>query len=190
MKVSKERIEDVLKQVVPDTIANDIVFYLRDKKNISEFIVAEELEIEIHKTRNILYRLLDHNLVSFKRKKDKIKGWYICYWNFNEENIPHVEEKLRLEKIEKLTSRLEQEQSGFFYMCRFAHERQSFEEAFENDFKCPECGELMNQLNNERTIEFLEQKIGKLKEEQSAHEKKYRPTSKSTSPSTKRKTPA
>ncbi|MFW5865910.1 MAG: hypothetical protein ACOCU6_02330 [Nanoarchaeota archaeon] len=162
----KERIKNVLKQVVPDSGAEDIIFYLLGKKNISEFIVAEELDQEIHKTRKLLYRLLDHNLVSFKRKKDKIKGWYICYWDFNEHNIPHIEEKLRLEKIQKLKQRLEQEQSGFFYMCRYAHERQGFEDAFENDFKCPECGELMNQIDNERTIEFLSSKIEELEQEQ------------------------
>ncbi|MGM5481672.1 MAG: hypothetical protein ACQESE_04670 [Nanobdellota archaeon] len=188
MKVSKERIQDVLKQVVPDSDAEEIIFYLRGKKNISEFIVAEELDLEIHRTRNQLYKLLDHNLVSFKRKKDKIKGWYICYWDFNEYNIPHLEEKLRLEKIDKLKNRLEEEQSGFFYMCRFAHERQSFEEAFENDFKCPECGELMNQLDNERTIEFLNKKITELEEEQVEHEAKYRPASSNRSMSERKKT--
>ncbi|MFP4119080.1 MAG: hypothetical protein ACLFTH_03430 [Candidatus Woesearchaeota archaeon] len=186
MKVSKERIQNVLKQVVPDSDAEQIIFYLRGKKNISEFIIAEELDLEIHRTRNLLYKLLDHNLVSFKRKKDKIKGWYICYWDFNEHNIPHMEEKLRLEKIQKLQKRLEEEQSGFFYMCRFAHERQSFEEAFENDFKCPECGELMNQLNNERTIEFLKNKIAQLEEEQEEHEAKYRPSSDQTTSNNKK----
>ena len=172
MDVTEDKIKKIILQVVPDQGALDIVFYLGDKKNISEFIIAEELDQEIHRTRTLLYKLLDHNLVSFIRKKDKIKGWYICYWNFNKFNILHVEEKLRLQKIEKLQNRLTQEQNGFFYMCRFAHERQTFEDAFENDFKCPECGELMNQLNNERTIEFLNNKIAELEQEQQEYVQK------------------
>ncbi len=78
MVLVKERIIGVLKQLVPEEDAEHIVFYLRGKTNISEFIIAEELDLEIHRARNLLYKLLDQNLVSFKRKKDKIKGWYIC----------------------------------------------------------------------------------------------------------------
>ncbi len=171
MTLTKERIIDVLKQIVPDKDAEEIIFYLQDKENISEFIIAEELDLEIHRTRNLLYRLLDSNVVSFKRKKDKIKGWYICYWDFNEQAIFYLEEKLRLETIAKLKERLAKEQQGFFYMCRHAHARLGFEEAVENDFKCPECGELMNQQNNERTISFLQERIAKLEKEQAVFEK-------------------
>lgn len=162
MESSKQRILDVLKQVLPDEDAEKIVFYLRGKINISEFIIAEELDLEIHKTRNLLYKLLDSNLVSFKRKKDKIKGWYICYWDFNESTISHLEDKLRAETIIKIRQRLENESGVFFYMCKYAHARQNFEIAFENEFKCPECGELMNQVDNARTIEFLKNRLEEL----------------------------
>jgi len=172
MPIAKQRIIDVLKQVVPDEDAEKIVFYLRGKTSISEFIVAEELDLEIHRTRNLLYKLLDLNLVEFKRKKDKIKGWYICYWDFNEVAVPHLEEKLDKENIIKLQERLDKEQNSFFYMCRFAHVRQNFEIAFENNFKCPECGEIMNQLDNSRTIAFLEEKIAAIKQKQQPVEKK------------------
>ena len=165
MTTTKQRIIDVLKQVVPEDEAQDIIFYLRGKSNISEFIIAEELDLEIHRTRNLLYKLLDKNLVSFKRKKDKIKGWYICYWDFNESAVAHLEEKLRLNTIAKLRERLDKEDGGFFYMCRFAHTRMGFDEAFEYDYKCPECGELMNQQDNTRTIEFLKGRIDELEKE-------------------------
>ncbi len=171
MTLAKERIVNVLKQIVPDQDAEEIVFYLQGKENISEFIIAEELDLEIHRTRNLLYRLLDSNVVSFKRKKDKIKGWYICYWDFNEPAISHLEEKLRLETIAKLRARLETERGGFFYMCRHAHVRQNFENAFEDDFKCPECGELMNQQDNARTISFLNERIANLEKEQAVFAK-------------------
>jgi transcription initiation factor TFIIE subunit alpha len=179
MQISKQRIIDVLKQVIPDDDAQEIIFYLRGKSNISEFIIAEELDLEIHRTRNLLYKLLDSNLVTFKRKKDKIKGWYICYWDFNESNVIHLEEKFKRETIEKIKQRLENETSGFFYMCRYAHARQGFDIAFENNFKCPECGELMNQVDNTRTIEFLQKRLAELTEtQQEPREKKSTPVKK------------
>ena len=162
VQVSKQRIIDVVTQVVPDQEAQDIIFYLRGKKNISEFIVAEELDLEIHRTRNLLYRLLDNNLVSFIRKKDKIKGWYICYWDFNEDAVNFLEDKLRNQTLEKLRERYETESNGMFYMCKYAHARMKFDDAFEENFKCPECGELMNQVDNSRTLEFLESRIAEL----------------------------
>ena len=166
MSITTDKIENVLKQLVPEPEALSIIEYLKGKSNISEFIIAEELDLEIHRTRNLLYKLLDQNIVTFKRKKDKIKGWYICYWDFNQVAIPHLEEKLRLETINRLKERLSNEDGGFFYMCRFAHARLGFDEAFEYDFKCPECGELMNQQDNSRTVDFLKNRIAELEEEQ------------------------
>ncbi len=171
IKITKNQIKAVLKQVVPNEDAEKIIFYLQGKTNISEFIISEELDLEIHRTRNLLYKLLEVNLVSFKRKKDKIKGWYICYWDFNQNVINHLEEKLRIETINKLKTRLTKEESGFFYMCKYAHIRQSFEEAFEENFKCPECGEIMNQVDNERTKEFLKKRIDDLEIKQKEFEK-------------------
>jgi len=99
MASKKKLIEYVVKELVGDE-ALPFVFYLRGKKNISEFIIAEELDEEIHRTRNILYRLFEHNVVTFNRKKDKIKGWYICYWDFNEKVIPYLAQKIKHDKIQ------------------------------------------------------------------------------------------
>ncbi len=159
--VSRSLIEKVVTELVGEE-ALPIVFYLRGKKHISEFIIAEELDMEIHQTRRLLYKLLEHNLVYFKRKKDRIKGWYICYWDFNEAMVPHLSEKLRREKLERLKERLAREESNTFYMCRNACARVSFEQAMELGFKCVECGEIMNEQDNSRTIEFLREKIKEL----------------------------
>ncbi|MFH1649526.1 MAG: hypothetical protein ABIA93_03180 [Candidatus Woesearchaeota archaeon] len=161
MKVTKKLIEQVVSDIVgPEALP--IVFYLRGKKRISEFIIAEELDMEIHKTRNLLYKLLENNLVYFIRKKDKIKGWYICYWDFNEDIVGYLHEKVKTEKISKMRERLEQEQGGQFYMCKNACARMDFEKAIEFNFKCPECGQIQHQQDNARTIEFLQQRIKEL----------------------------
>lgn len=154
-------IEDVVTELVgPEAIP--FVLYLRGKKNVSEFIIAEEVGEEIHRTRNILYRLLEHNIVSFKRKKDKIKGWYICYWDFNEAILPHLKNKIVDSKIEKLRERLGKENTNTFYMCRNACVRMDFDKAVDFNFKCPECGELMNEQDNKRTIEFIKERLRQL----------------------------
>ncbi|NJL44304.1 MAG: hypothetical protein HC945_03260 [Nitrosarchaeum sp.] len=160
-KVTKELITQVVSELVGEE-ALSIVFYLQGKTRISEFIIAEELEIEINRTRHLLYKLLEHNIVQFLRKKDKIKGWYICYWDFNESMVPHLAQKMRLAKIQKLRERLENEQRNTFYMCKNACLRMNFDKSIEFNFLCPECSGLMHEQDNSRTIEVIRQKIAEL----------------------------
>lgn len=161
MKIDKELIETVVNELVgPDAV--EAVNYLVGKKNVSEFIIAEELDVEIHEMRNILYRSYEHNLLTFNRKKDKKKGWYICYWNFNKDQIPHLVNKIRKQKVKKLKGRLEREESTQFYMCNNACVRMDFDKAVEYSFHCPECGEVMQMQDNARTVEFLTQRISEL----------------------------
>jgi len=161
MRVNKKLIQKVVTELVGEE-ALPIIEYLQGKKHISEFIIAEELDLEIHKTRNILYRLLEHNIVSFDRKKDKIKGWYICYWDFLPENLPFLAKKIKDNKLLKLNERLSREETNRFYMCKNACARMDFERAIEFNFKCPECGEIMQEQDNKRTIEFLQERIKEL----------------------------
>ena len=57
----------------------------------------------------MLYRLLEYNLVTFMRRKDKRKGWYIYYWTFLPTDINKHYLNLKKEKLNKLSSRLHSE---------------------------------------------------------------------------------
>ncbi|MBR9690423.1 hypothetical protein GOV08_01940 [Candidatus Woesearchaeota archaeon] len=164
MRITKKIRDEVLSKIAGED-ASKIIDFIKDKKETSEFIIAEKTKIEIHRTRMILYKLFEANVAAFVRRKDKIKGWYICYWDFLSKNIKHTYVKLKKEKLEKLQSRLEQEQNHQFFMCKNACARMNFEKAVDFEFKCPECGELMNQQDNSRTIEFLSDSIASLKKD-------------------------
>ena len=161
MKITQEHIRTVIGELV-GLDALPAVEYLQDKQNVSEFIIAEDLDIEIHEMRNILYRCYEHHILVFNRKKDKKKGWYICYWNFNADQIPHLIQKLRTQKIKQLSERLEREEQNHFYMCQSACVRMDFDKGMEYNFHCPECGEVQQLQDNARTKEFLAQRIKEL----------------------------
>ena len=161
LRINKKLISSVVTERVEEE-ALTIIYYLRGKEHISEFIIAEETELEIHRVRNLLYRLLEHNLVYFNRKKDKIKGWNICYWDFNEPAVLELAEKIRREKVQKMKERLEREENNYFFLCRNACARMDFEKAVDFNYKCPECNEIMQQQDNQRTIEFLRGRINEL----------------------------
>lgn len=164
MRITKKIKEQVLTELAGEQ-AIKIINFIKDKKETSEFIIAEKTEIEIHRTRTILYKLFESNVANFIRRKDKVKGWYICYWDFLPGNIKYAYYKIKKKKLEKLQTRLEQESGQQFFMCKNACARMNFEKAVDFEFKCPECGELMNQQDNSRTIEFLSQTIKELKKD-------------------------
>jgi len=171
-KVDKRTVERVVSYLCgEDTLP--IVEYLKGKENISEFKIAEDLKIDMNLLRNQLYRLQKQNLLYFRRKKDKKKGWYIYYWTLNLSEIPFLLKKIKEDELRRLKSRLERERSNRFYVCKNRCMRLSFEQAMDFNFICPECGSIMNEEDNSKIIEELEMKIKKLEEEIKKIDEKY-----------------
>jgi len=164
MRATKKRTETlIIKMIGKDAV--QVVNMINGKKNVSEFDISSKIKEDIQVTRNILYRLHSKNLVSYKRVKDRKKGWYVSYWTLDNKRLKELMEKQRQLEIEKYETRLkaEQEHHNNYYICKNVCVRMNFNEAAEFTFKCPECGEILNQQNNERTIEVLKEKIKELK---------------------------
>jgi len=164
MKLTTKIIENVVMDVAGDDVL-PLVKYLKTKKNVSEFKLAEAIKKEINATRNMLYRLYENNLVSFIRKKDKKKGWYIYYWTFNLKRVKDLIKIIKEKKLIKLNERVEREKSSNFFLCPNLCIRLNFEQATEFEFKCPECGTLMDQEENKEKITELEKEITELEKE-------------------------
>lgn len=164
MKVSNQLIESVVSETAGEDVV-PLVKKLKNKKNFSEFKLAEALKQEVNTTRNMLYRLLRHNLVSFNRKKDKRKGWYIYYWTFNTKRVGYLTGDLKRQRLERLKERLEREKEGYFFECKNKCMRVNFEQATDFGYKCPECGEILDQEDNQKKIEEIEKEIKKLEKQ-------------------------
>jgi len=162
-KITNNKVNDTVKEVIGEDSLR-IIEYLKDKKNISDFKIAEKVDRDIHEVRNILYRLYNHNLVSYYRKKDRQKGWYISYWTFNKKRVKELLDKTSREKLSKYTQRLKDEEANFgnFYLCPNACVRVGFEKAVDLEYRCPECGSILNHQDNTKTIDFLRSKIKEL----------------------------
>jgi len=160
MRLTNQLIQATVSEVVGED-AIPLVEYLKNRKNISEFIIGEKTDIEIHRVRNILYRMQKLNLATYKRKKDSKKGYYISYWTFNPKRVKDIVTDIKRSKLDKLRERLskeEQNQNGFF-MCPNACVRLDFDSSTELGFRCPECGNLLMQQDNTRTIDHLRERI-------------------------------
>lgn len=158
--ITNKVIDEIVGQVIgEDSLA--VVDFLKDKKNISEFIIAEKVKLDMQTTRNVLYRLHTHNIATYIRRKDRKKGWYISYWTFNRKRIKELIVELKKKRLDKLRDQLKKEEGNqnSFFICSKACARLDFDQATEFDFKCPECGSIMNMQENMRTIEHIKEKI-------------------------------
>ncbi len=153
--------------VVGESIGNEampVVEYLRGKRDISEFTIAQGIKAEVGFIRKTLYALQTHNLVTYFRKKDREKGWYISYWTFNQKGVPELALAIKRNKLQMLKERLrnEEKNKGLFYICPKFCSRMHFEEATEAQFKCPECGNALKNQDNEKTIERIRENIAEI----------------------------
>lgn len=163
MKLTNQLMYSAISQTVGEDVI-PVVKYLKDRKNISEFKIAEKVNQEVNMTRNMLYRLNNYNIASYIRKKDRQKGWYISYWTLNKNRIKDMISKSKNQQIEMLKERLEREEMNRnqFYICPSLCARLNFDQATDIEFRCPECGQLLKQQDNSKTIELLQKRIREL----------------------------
>lgn len=161
--ISKSDLRELITELVGKE-AIPIIDQLQVRGNASEFTLAEKLKLSINQFRNIIYKLDTYNLVSSTRKKDKKKGWYVYYWSFHPERLQRLYFLLKQKKLHRLKRRLEQEKLSIFFVCPSKDIRVPQTEALELNFRCPECGKLL-QEDKSNLIKKLMQDIQELEEE-------------------------
>jgi len=156
----------LLKEVIGEITgkpASEIVDLLFGKKDVNEFLIAKKLKLTINQTRNILYKLADNGLVSFTRKKDKRKGWYIYFWTLDIlKSLELLENKL-LKEIKHQGEQLKSRKTKRFYFCKTCNVEVGEETALLNNFTCLECGQIYSLAENDKIIKEIENKINKLR---------------------------
>lgn len=158
MRVTDKKIEEaVVGTIGPEAVP--VAKFLKGKKDVSEFAIEKAMKTDIQLVRNILYQFYENNLVSYKRKKDRVKGWYVSYWTFNNKKVLDVLDKIKRQKLEKFRERLEMENSSSYYICPSTCQRVEFGQAVQLNFRCTECGNLLMEQDNQKTIAFLREKI-------------------------------
>ena len=142
MRLTLKKIESIIEKLLgPEGIS--LIHELYGKENVSEFDIAKKIKQDIKQVRRMLYILYNKNLVSFTRKKDKEKGWYIYYWTLLIEGIKFNYIKDKKNRLSVLKQLLEDEEKELFFISPDGNVRLNFDDATKYDFRCPETGELM-----------------------------------------------
>lgn len=160
-------LDKILKEIIVMTVgrgSETIAELLNSKKYINEFTIAKKLEITINQTRNILYKISDHGLVSSERKKDKKKGWYTYYWKFEIMKCLEFLKNNLLSSKERFNAQILRREKKQFYICKDCSLEYSEDEALLMEFECDECGELFTTKDNSRLIVGLKKNMIKIDE--------------------------
>jgi len=142
-----------------------IVDILFGKKDVNEFLIAKKMELTINQVRNILYKLSADGLVSFIRKKDKRKGWYIYYWTLKTEKCLVKLEQSLMRKIGDLNNILNSRKTKRFYICKPCGIEVSEEKALEHGFSCEECAKVYELSDNGGPIRDTKAKVTRTEKE-------------------------
>ena len=157
-----------LKEVVVIVVgkqAEEIVDLLDTKKHINEFVLAKKLDITINQTRNILYKISDHGLVSSIRKKDKRKGWYTYFWKIEVlKSLEFLRANLN-KKIDQFNHQIKSRETKRFYICERCAIEVSEENALLYNFTCNECGAVFSIKDNTKLIKDLKKHLERLKKD-------------------------
>lgn len=156
----KQEMYEVVSEVAgEDTIP--VIQFLKKKANVTEFVISDKTNISVNRVRNMLYRLQSQNLVTYYKRKDRLKGWYMSYWSFNPLGLKDAALNLEKRRLDQLKERVEKEEAyrGLFYICKNMCVRADFDTATNMNFLCPECGQVLEQHDNAETITALKKKI-------------------------------
>lgn len=143
--------ENITENIKSDIEGTDINFEPDDKEIL-----------KLNTVRKTLYKLYSERLAQFRRIRDKSTGWFIYYWWHEFDLFEEIllEKKKLIES--KLRDRLQFEENNYFFICKNCQKpniKFNFDEAFELNFKCPDCGGALEAQDNQAIIEFLKKKI-------------------------------
>ena len=157
--------QKLAQRVICEVVGEDslpVISAMYGKKDVSELALARKYKGDINITRNVLYRMHNNNLVSFIKKKDKQKGWYVYYWTLNPQRVRELSIQVNEQKLNALKSRLQREKDQIYYACCNKCVRFDFDKATDFEFKCPECNLLLEEEDNSQIVEHIEKEMAKL----------------------------
>ena len=130
--------------------------------------IAEETEIKLNTVRKVLYKLYDAGIATYKKSNDPETHKFIYSWKFDQDKVSDIINEKYDKFSEEIDKSIEYEEGNMFFACNSNH-RYKFEEATENNFICPKCGESLEFQDNAAIItELLRKKDERIPSKRSA----------------------
>ena len=132
-------------------------------QNATDEEIASSTGLRINMVRKVLYDLFGKSLITGIRVKDERKGWFVYRWRSRREEVENFIHNQKKKIKGRLQERLDYENSSQFYHCGNNDcDRVTFENALDQFFKCPSCGEVLNLKKNEAQKKGFTKKIDEI----------------------------
>lgn len=139
---------------------------LLNNENATDEEIASATGLKINVVRKALYDLFGRSLITGIRVRDLKKGWFVYRWKAQRDQTDSFIETQKKKALMRLKEKLDYENTHEFYHCGMATcQKRTFEESMELFFKCPNCGGILNLVDNSEIKKALEWKIKEITEE-------------------------
>lgn len=164
MPLSEEVLEFVAR-VIGGEDAVKIIGALSDKEMGDEEI-ARRTGLKDDIVRRTLYKLYRNLIVSLRRERDEETGRFKFFWSLNPSQVEVFVKSWKKRILKRLEAKLKYEEENQFFSCGTPGcRRYTFDEASDNFFRCPRCGQPLEFVDNKKVVDALKAKIKQLREE-------------------------
>jgi transcription initiation factor TFIIE subunit alpha len=162
-EAERQTLLSMVEDVAGPEVREVTIILLTHKGELTDEIIAEELDIKLNQVRKALYKLHDLELASFRRIRDKATGWFIFYWKLHPEKINSLVKRKQKNVLNKIKARLEYEEGNMFFSCGNENcKRVTFQLSMEQDFFCADCEGRLESFDNSKIIKVLRKKFEEL----------------------------
>ncbi|MCP8321424.1 MAG: transcription factor [archaeon] len=139
---------------------------LLNNENATDEEIASATGLKINTVRKALYDLFERSLISGIRVRDLKRGWFVYRWRAQRDQTDSFIEIQKKKSLERLKDRLIYESDHEFYHCgMLTCPKRTFEESIDVFFKCPNCGKILDLIDNSEVKKALDWKIKEITEE-------------------------
>lgn len=184
MKVQKKALKEQAKQAVLDSEKEKVrIEGLLENAAFSEFIsknvgkkaisiikmlttpqtddkLAADLVVKINEVRRILNVLDSYGVARYDTNKDS-KGWLTFKWYLDGEKLTELHQTVLTARPEDCF-KLPEDCNDFFYCGKCYNDQKvilPFDAAFENQFKCDNCGKQLKQMSKDEATALFEESL-------------------------------
>lgn len=135
---------------------------IKNGKGMSDEEISNTLNLRVNDVRRILYDLASNGFVAYKRSFGESSRWYSYIWFTDKDMIMQAIGKRKREVLRILSEWLSRSESLPTYICPYDYSLYTFDDAFENSFRCIKCGADLVEIDNRKVVEFVKNLVNKL----------------------------
>ncbi|MBR9678039.1 MAG: hypothetical protein GOU97_01960 [Nanoarchaeota archaeon] len=142
-----------------------ILMKVPSTKFVSEFSLADLVNIHINKVRSILYKFYEHKIVEFTKHKDLDRGLYIYSWRLLLDNVKSTLIKNKKAEIKILQDKLLSEGLQNHFKCHGCGTFYTYDQSLNNNFSCPYDDSPLKMVDRQREVRKIRRQVSSLEKQ-------------------------